>query len=375
MILSRNRIATKLFAATVLLLSVAAPLSADEAADAEKLLTEKGLKKFSNNFVLEDESTLVKGLKDLQTLQRKVFQAGKDLVAAEGLEEQQKILINNMFQARSQIRQQLAGGNLNVDQQNQLILQLNELGDRIGVVQESEDVKNKIKEVRGKYNEVRESYVEQLLSLRNLSDKLTTGYENLEADPSVKTAIETVSKSGKKELALGPSAAMKAALKSLKTIEDKTLSETIKMRRDEASNLHYLSVTFDGKHTAELGLDTGASVISLPFKMAKEVGLEPGPSAETVRVQLADGSIVEGKAVTAPSVRVGKFTVENVMCVVMPAELTEASPLLGMSFLGNFSFKVNTGSDELIMTKVDSPADNPSPSKKKAAGKKKDAAN
>lgn len=262
-----------------------------------------------------------------------------------------------------------------VDKHNQLVLQLSEIGDRVEAIQQSEEVQKKLKEVRGKYNEVREGYVEQLLSLRILSDKLTTDYEDLEADTAVKDAIATASKGSKKELALGPSAAMNAALKNLKTIEDKTLSETIKMRHDKASNLHYLTVTFDGKHTAELGLDTGASVISLPFKMAQEVGLEPGPSAETVRVQLADGSIVEGKAVTAPSVRVGKFTVENVQCIVMPEELTEASPLLGMSFLGNFSFKVNTGNDELLMTKLDSPADNPVGNKKKPARKKKEAVN
>lgn len=99
--ISRHRIVAALFAATVLMLGVVGPVSAHEAADAEKLLADKGLKKFSNHFVLEGESTLVKGLKSLQDLQRKVFLAGKELVVVEGLEDQQKTLINNMLQARS----------------------------------------------------------------------------------------------------------------------------------------------------------------------------------------------------------------------------------------------------------------------------------
>ena len=72
-------------------------------------------------------------------------------------------------------------------------------------------------------------------------------------------------------------------------------------------------------------------------------------------VQLADGREVQAKLVKIPQVRVGKFIVENVECAVMPENLTNASAILGMSFLRNFSFKIETDTGKLTMSKVDGP--------------------
>lgn len=73
----------------------------------------------------------------------------------------------------------------------------------------------------------------------------------------------------------------------------------------------------------------------------------------TIRVSLADGSIVEAKQVFASSVRVGKFTVEHVECAVMPADLPNAEPLLGLSFLKHFTFKIDSDKSKLVMSKID----------------------
>jgi predicted aspartyl protease len=70
-------------------------------------------------------------------------------------------------------------------------------------------------------------------------------------------------------------------------------------------------------------------------------------------VSLADGRQVRAKRLAIPKVRVGKFEVDNVDCVVMPSSLPDAAPLLGMSFLGQFSFKIDTENKKLTMTKID----------------------
>jgi len=54
------------------------------------------------------------------------------------------------------------------------------------------------------------------------------------------------------------------------------------------------------------------------------------------------------------SVRVGKFTVEDVECCVLGREAPDAPPLLGMSFLGQFKFEVDAQQAELKLVKVDS---------------------
>jgi hypothetical protein len=72
-------------------------------------------------------------------------------------------------------------------------------------------------------------------------------------------------------------------------------------------------------------------------------------------MSLADGSIVEAKQVFAPSVRVGKFTIEHVECAVMPADLPKAESLLGLSFLKHFTFKIDSDKGKLVMCKIDQP--------------------
>jgi hypothetical protein len=70
-------------------------------------------------------------------------------------------------------------------------------------------------------------------------------------------------------------------------------------------------------------------------------------------MQMADGHVVEGKKLVAGSIRVGKFEVEKVDVVVMPASLPNAASLLGQSFLKHFTYKIDTANSKLVMTKVD----------------------
>ena len=53
-----------------------------------------------------------------------------------------------------------------------------------------------------------------------------------------------------------------------------------------------------------------------------------------------------------PRVRVGEFEAENVDAAVLDAVATDAEPLLGMSFLGNFKFEINTSAKTLKMLRV-----------------------
>ena len=94
--------------------------------------------------------------------------------------------------------------------------------------------------------------------------------------------------------------------------------------------------------------------MSLPYAMAKEMGIEPKSSDPKVTGILADGSEVEATRIKLASVRVGKFTVEDVDCDVFERQAVNAAPLLGMSFLGNFKIEIDKQKSELRMVKVDS---------------------
>ena len=70
-------------------------------------------------------------------------------------------------------------------------------------------------------------------------------------------------------------------------------------------------------------------------------------------MKLADGHLVDAKEVTADTIRLGKFTVENVRCAVLPEKLTDTEPMIGLSFLKNFVYKIDTAGSKLVMSKVE----------------------
>jgi len=91
---------------------------------------------------------------------------------------------------------------------------------------------------------------------------------------------------------------------------------------------HYI---VDGKlndHWATFVLDTGATNVSIPAKVAKEMGLTEG---EPQRTRTANGDIVVYR-VTLDSVTLGAIKLKNVAAHINP-NMDGKAVLLGMSFL------------------------------------------
>ena len=99
-------------------------------------------------------------------------------------------------------------------------------------------------------------------------------------------------------------------------------------------------------------LDTGASSVSLPFMFAKDLGIEAAESDPVVQLQMADGKIVDAKQVSLNSVQVGEFMVNDVEAFILPENLHAAPPLLGNTFLGNFTFEVDPDRGKLILSRL-----------------------
>ena len=105
--------------------------------------------------------------------------------------------------------------------------------------------------------------------------------------------------------------------------------------------------------TASLVLDTGASTIMLRRHVADKLGIKlDKPDA---KVTLANGKTVDAKQVTLRSVKVQDSEAFNVGAVILMEEdngLGAADGLLGMSFLKNFSFKIDQKYKKLILEKL-----------------------
>lgn len=215
-----------------------------------------------------------------------------------------------------------------------------------------EQAEKSLKEQRAAAAQTREEFIQYVLKLRQQLSELEAEYQKLGADPDIKKALDEANQAGKK-FALGPA---KSTLEGMRRLEGSVITDAIPIHHNN-DRLWRLYVTFNERKPQEMAIDTGASLVVVPHKMAQDVGLYVSGEAPKIKLQLADGkTIIEAQLVTAPTIRVGRFTAKNVKCAVLPANLPEAMALLGMSFLGQYNFKIDKEQSKLVLATVGGPA-------------------
>ncbi len=142
-----------------------------------------------------------------------------------------------------------------------------------------------------------------------------------------------------------------AELKKIKWISKerlKVLRQIIKnpqsrVKLKKVGRNYYIEVLLNNKITAKLHLDTGCSTTLISKKIADKLSIKGG---EKVKAVLANGDKVEGKKAFMKSIKAGDQIVENVPIMILDIP---NDGLLGMSFLRNFIFQVDTERNELIL--------------------------
>lgn len=329
----------------------------------DSALKEKGLKKSGNYLVLANEATTQKKLNEAKARYKQYSLAAMQQRQYDlGLEEN-KAYLRQLVEQRRMLGLQLKQARSN-QEHNQIVTMLNDSNDQMRLL-EAEESDPKIKDnLNANAAQTREQFVQAVIDLRQLIDETQKQYTELAEDEAVKGSIEALNKKGKAKFTLGPSKAFLANVKLVEKVESSVLSETVTMRRDHG--VFWLDVTFNGKVTEPMVFDTGASLVVLSSELASKIGLKPSSSDPTIQCHIADGSVVEAKKMSIPSVRVGKFTIKDVECAVMPPSKMELSPLLGGTFNKYFDYKVIPESGKLILSKVET-----DPAETKAAPKAK----
>jgi len=318
----------------------------------EEFLKSKGLRKSGNRFVLIEETVLRKKLREAERLQKKVISAQRDAALWRVQVKNKKQLMIEYLQKRRELRAQLPHART-VKVNNRIVTMLNELADRINLMNSSDQLEQKLQEARSVANQETQNYVERLMEACQLHETISKQYEDLSRDDKVVRAIFACGESDGKQYKLAPGATFLGSSRRMKKLENLVLSDDVDIRRSR-SGLWYIPVTFNGKKTKEMAIDTGASIIAIPWSMAKEVGLAPDDKSPIIRITVADGRKFEARRVVASNVRVGKFAVQNVACAVMPPGHVDTIALLGQSFLEHFVYKIDTVNSKLVMTKVES---------------------
>ena len=309
------------------------------------------LKVSGSNAVFAAERDLAKGLTEAANLRKKAKLAIKPLRDTQAeisdletrmLESQQQLVTLNA---------QLANVS-DVATNNRLVGAINTVDGQIALaVKKLETLKAREIEARNNLNKAREEFVEQVLNLRTLADQITTAYETAADSPEIQAELKAMQDDSGKPVTLKPSAAVQASQKKLVELETSIQTERIKLRRE--GNTFYATVVVNGKHTQEMVVDTGASLIMLPYEVAVKMGLKPDGKDQQVLLTLADGSRITGYLKELESVRIGTFVAEKVQCAVLGPEAIAAEPLLGMSFLGEFQFHIDAADGTLGLTQIE----------------------
>ncbi|NLE65302.1 MAG: clan AA aspartic protease [Elusimicrobia bacterium] len=96
-------------------------------------------------------------------------------------------------------------------------------------------------------------------------------------------------------------------------------------------------------------LDTGASAMQISRRLARRLHLEKAQS-RAIPVTLAGGHTVAGRLVMLEEVAIGTISARKVAAIVLDHEKGQKSDgLLGMSFLENFRFSIDTKRNELVL--------------------------
>ncbi|MEB3215870.1 MAG: retropepsin-like aspartic protease [Nostocales cyanobacterium 94392] len=95
-----------------------------------------------------------------------------------------------------------------------------------------------------------------------------------------------------------------------------------------------IDVTFNGKKTFEMIVDTGASGTLITQSMANALQIKP---SGTLQARIADGSIIKFNTGQVQSIGVGGQSINNIQVAIAPkAEIG----LLGHDFFGNYDVKI-----------------------------------
>ena len=341
----------------------------------EDTLESHALKRVGTTYVLPAESEVQRKISELKVLSGQLSLAVRRLQQNEREIEDEKGMMRELLQRRVALNDTIAGldqqlnatagparenpfianqRNELVIQRNQVVTNYNGLIDQIKVLQTSEAADPKIRnQIEAELSRRRESFIQAVLDLRQLVDAATESYTVLAKNNEVKSAVDSLGRSTKSRPKLGPSSQSLANVKLLERIEKSVITDTAELRKE--GGVFWVNVTFNGKVTRPMVFDTGASLTTIPAGLAADMGLKLEASDPVVHCETADGTVVEAKQKTISSMRVGRFTINNVPCAVMPASKGNVAPLLGQSFHRHFTYKFTPESGHLVMSRIETP--------------------
>ncbi len=355
----------------------------------DQVLKAQGLKRSgSATWILPGEAVILRDVKGAVELSRRLRFAQEQQQMLETGNQNPQVMIEAYRQQIDWLSQRIdaydqelasmgpTGGNQSaivyrnmvVTDRNALVSEQNNLSRMIRTLQ---DQRGQYQELKKQFNaeaaQARESYLQAVGDLRKAVDEIMATYTELNDKEEVKKALKDLSAASKSKQKLGPSKDLANAVKWLGRFESTVQKETVELQHENGVN--YIEVMLNGKGPFKMVFDTGAGPTTLPAEIANRLGLKP--TGRTVECVVADGTKVATKEMILRTVSVGRLSVKDVTCVVMPKDKGNVHPLLGQSFLERFDYKYTQGTGKLTLNKVEPDEPAGTPAKSNASRKKR----
>lgn len=328
------------------------PRYSDEVvAKADKVLADVGLKRSGKTIVSTGSADLSRrlsalapsrrALKLISDVWKQTAEQGKQLKRQAEITSAQNIPVNT----------QLAQAGLDIETRNRLVAMNNaNVATLRQLALDQERVQQKLAHERNELNNAEAAYAESILALRKDFDALHKDLQNSLAQKQVKLALMVCHTNFGTPLELPADTILNTLGNRLKQAEQEIFRESIPLEVSPNGSL-YVNVVI-GDKTTRMVVDSGATVVSLPLEIARQLGVTIPADAPQVKLELADGREIPGRLVKLASIRVGQFEAKDVDAAIFDLVAAKAEPLLGMSYLSHFKFEINADEKSLKLLRV-----------------------
>ena len=203
----------------------------------------------------------------------------------------------------------------------------------------------------------------RIANLRPSFEMARKYYALLDRSREVRKALEELPEpSPGKKYNLGPTTMFAAAEGKISAFEaavaipPEWVPVAVDMNQQHGASLVQVEIkNGDKSKTLEMVVDTGATALSLPWRIAVELGLDPAKGKQSL-AQDARGGRTVVRTLKIPVVRVagpeGAAEAKDVTCVVLPPKIPNSPLLLGTSFLDRFQHQRDKVRGKLVFSKA-----------------------
>ncbi|MFK7789481.1 MAG: TIGR02281 family clan AA aspartic protease [Phycisphaeraceae bacterium] len=336
----------KLFMATLLLCVVAMP-ALSTLADPAKTLEDAGLTRTGMEYVIAEETEIIRARNEIKLAQRELKEAEDDFRDAERKIAKAQSYIAHLQREIDKMKDKVRRS----DDQKEYARNMKAYDELVANIERTQEERKKFEQNQQvKMDDAKAAYIATMVSWVEKAAVVNDKYEELSKNEAITGAVKAIGEQDKRKYVLGPSRRFQSIKKELTKAAGEYQRGAVDLRK--AGNVMEIDVRINGKPIRSMILDTGASSLSLPYLFAKDLGITVTDADPVVQLQMADGKLVDARSVTLESVQVGEFICNDVEAFVLPEDLSAASPLLGNSFLSNFTYEIDPVRGKLILSRL-----------------------